>query len=156
LSPQLFQGQLDDMKTLAAFALAVLCATSAYAGTAKPATAVKVDPKTIATNCNTLGDALGSLQITVVGRTMTLIESGMDGSTTRTRLEQSGTDPVAAVNALLTGKPVNLWYRGPKATEFGGAVMNAGLLALGGKQANGSRSGFLSRRDIVYMLTCKP
>lgn len=144
------------MKTLAPLAFGLLCAASAHAGPVKPAVAVKVDPRTVVTSCTTAGDALGGLQLTVVGKVMTLIESGMDGSTTRTRLEQSGTDPLAAIAALQAGKPVNLWYRGPKATEFGGAVMNAGLLALGGKQANGARSGFLSRRDIVYMLTCKP
>ena len=143
------------MKTFSAaaaatFAFAALCAAAAHAAP------VRVDPKTVVTSCTTAGDALGGLQITVVGKVIALIESGMDGSTSRTKLEQSGADPTAAITALQTGKPVNLWYRGPKANEFGGAVMNAGLLAVGGKQANGSRSGFLSRRDTVYMLICKP
>ena len=138
------------MKTFAAFALASLFAAAAHAGPSK------VDPKTVVTSCNTMGDALGSLQITVVGKVITLIESGMDGSTSRTKLEQSGNDATSAIAALQTGKPVNLWYRGPKANEFGGAVMNAGLLAIGGKLANGSRNGFLARRDTVYMLICKP
>lgn len=144
------------MKTVAAFAIAVLCAASASASDVRPLTAVKAGSKATVTTCTTAGDALGSVRIDVIGNTIFMLETGMDGNTTRNKLEQGGPDLSSAIAALRNGTPVNLWYRSVGATEFGGAVMKAGLIAFGSKMRNGTRSAYLSRRDIVYMLTCKP
>jgi hypothetical protein len=134
------------MKTLA-FAAVLLCA--AAAGAAPTAAAA---PKPLL-SCTTPGDALGGLQFTLVSGALTLVETGMDGKTSRTKLEQTPLDTNGAAAAIPAGKAFSAFFRIKRGTEFGGAISDAGIITIGAK-TNGKRAGYMARTGTIYILTC--
>ena len=143
------------MKTLSAFALVALFATASAAGTSKKnASTIAAETKAGSVSCTTMGDAMGSIVFKVVGSNITGTEFGMDDSVTKygNASQNPGGDIAGALKA---GKPANFWFRTKKSNEFGGAVSDAILVALGGKQASGTRNAYMSARGVVYIMTCQ-
>ena len=137
------------MKTLFAFASTLLCAAAAVAGPTAPAAGAKP-----LLSCTTPGDALGGLQFTLVAGALTLVESGMDGKTSKTKLEQTPLDTNSAAAAIPAGKAFSAFFRIKKGTEFGGAISDAGIITIGAKTAAGKRAGYMARNGTIYILTC--
>jgi len=132
---------------LAAMAAATLSSGVALARPTLPT----AKPVAFTTNCTTPGDALGGLQITASGTTLTLRESTMEGKTVVYRTAITANDVLAMRNGL----PMTIPVFTPKANMFGGAVSPAHLLTLTAKPRGGQRSGFLARQNVVFYLNCQ-
>lgn len=139
-----------NVRTLAALPLALLLATAAQA--TKPAPQ-KSPPGRLAGahfNCTTIGDALGGLDVTAAGASVTVKESAMSGETSTSKADAGG-----QVLGLAQGKAATFIFKSKKSNEFGGAVSDATLLVIGAKGEDGKRDGWMARNGTVFVLVCK-
>lgn len=143
-----------NVRSLAALPLALLLAAAAQAKT-PPAKAApqKTPPGRLAGahfSCTTIGDALGGLDVTAAGDSVTVKESAMSGETSTSKADAGG-----QVMALAQGKGATFIFKSKKSNEFGGAVSDASLLVIGAKGEDGKRQGWMARGGTVFVLVCK-